>query len=149
MSGCQHMPLGGKKQSGFTLLELSLVVLVMGVIMAIVGPRMLPAILFSGLDGSARHLTGYGRSLLAYCAIEQQMVTFHVDLDNGEYWTERWVLEDETVDDEDFGGGLDSDDGTYHSSSSGYSNSYTSEKDLEQQMDALGDQMQTRFERLI
>ncbi len=62
-------------------------------ILAIAMPRLMPAILFGRLNGSARHLSGYGRALTAHCAMVREPVTFFVDLDRGEYWTKRWVLD--------------------------------------------------------
>ncbi len=80
---------------GFTLIELTLVVLVIVAILAIAAPRFVPAIAHSQLEGGARHLAGYGRALMAHCALTKDRVTFRIDLDEGEYWSFRWVLVEE------------------------------------------------------
>lgn len=83
-------------QSGFTLVELAAVVLLIGLILALGLPSLVPAIAFGELEGSARHLAGYGRALMAHCAFTHEPVTFRVDLDAGEYWAMRWVYAQET-----------------------------------------------------
>jgi prepilin-type N-terminal cleavage/methylation domain-containing protein len=80
-------------RAGFTLIELSLVVFIIAVMLSIAMPRVLPAITMSELEGSARRMAGYGRSLVAYCALSREPATFRMDLDKGEVWSERWVLE--------------------------------------------------------
>jgi len=79
---------------GFTLVELALVVLIIAIILAIAMPRMIPAIAYSELEGAARHLAGYGRSLMAHCALSGDAVTFKVDMGQRDYWSVRWILAD-------------------------------------------------------
>ncbi|HOJ34847.1 MAG TPA: prepilin-type N-terminal cleavage/methylation domain-containing protein [Candidatus Hydrogenedentes bacterium] len=81
---------------GFTLIELAAVVFLIGLILALGLPRLIPAIVFGELEGAARHLAGYGRALMAHCALTHEEATFHIDLDAGEYWSTRWIYPGET-----------------------------------------------------
>lgn len=60
------------------------------VILAVSLPQLMPAILFSRLEGSARHLSGYGRSAMAHAALMQERITVRIDFEKQEYWTLRW-----------------------------------------------------------
>lgn len=82
-------------KGGFTLIELTLVVLIIAMILAIAVPRVVPAIAYSELEGAARHLSGYGRALIAHSALTKESVTFRLNLDQGEYWSVRWTLTEE------------------------------------------------------
>ncbi len=83
--------LGMRRDSaGFVLIELIVVVALIGLIAAVVFPALLPAIAFSQIEGAARHLTGYGRSAMAHCALMGERITVKIDLDAQEYWCVRW-----------------------------------------------------------
>ena len=86
---------------GFTLLELALVVFVISLVLALSVPRLGPALAQSKIEGAARHLSGYGKALMAHCALTHEPVTFKVDLEEGEYWAVRWVDTDEEEEGED------------------------------------------------
>jgi prepilin-type N-terminal cleavage/methylation domain-containing protein len=79
---------------GYTLIELVVVTFLIALILSVAMPRLLPAVLFGELRGAANHLTGYGRALFAYAALEGETYTFTVDVDEGEYWTVRWLVEE-------------------------------------------------------
>lgn len=91
-------PLGagdGVRSGGFTLLELALVVMLVGVLAAITMPQFLPVIAYSELEGAARHLASYGRAAMAECALSHENLTIHVKLDSKEdapqeYWCVKW-----------------------------------------------------------
>lgn len=74
-------------RSGFTLIELVLVLFMMGVIAAMAIPRLMPLILFSTTEGAARHLSSYGRAVMAQASLTGDEVTVFVDLQEQEYWT--------------------------------------------------------------
>lgn len=76
---------------GFTTIELMVVVLLMSIIAAVTFPRLYPAIAFTTLEGSAKHLGNYGRSAMAEAIMLQQDITVRIDLDEQSYAASRWV----------------------------------------------------------
>ncbi|MBX7255868.1 MAG: hypothetical protein K1Y02_05870 [Candidatus Hydrogenedentes bacterium] len=60
---------------------------------AIAMPRLSVALAFGQLDSAARHVAGYGRSVTAYTALEQESATVVVDLQTQQYFTLRWLEE--------------------------------------------------------
>lgn len=79
-------------QAGFTLLELALVVFLIGVVAAMTVPQLLPVIAFSELEGSARHIAGFGRGAMAQSALLRERIVVRVDLKNQEFYAVHWVL---------------------------------------------------------
>lgn len=78
-------------RAGFTLIELSVVVFIIGIIAALAFPHLLPVIAFSQLEGQARHLANYGRSAVAMATMTRQELTVYFDLDEQQYYTIRLV----------------------------------------------------------
>ncbi|MFP4172811.1 MAG: prepilin-type N-terminal cleavage/methylation domain-containing protein, partial [Candidatus Hydrogenedentota bacterium] len=76
--------------SGFTLIELMMVALLLALFFAIAIPRLWPAIAFGEHEGAARRIANYGRAAIAECAMLQTRYTIKIDLDEQEYWTMRW-----------------------------------------------------------
>jgi len=73
-------------RAGFTLLELVLVIFVIGLVSAVTIPQVIPLILFSQLEGSARHLAGWGRATISHATMMRRELTLHFDLDQQQYW---------------------------------------------------------------
>lgn len=101
---------------GFTLLEMVVVVAIIGMMVAIAMPQLLPAISASNLEGAARHLAAYGQAAVAEAALGREVVTAKFDLGKGEYWVEHIVVkknslfeeeDEENQDGEATGGGPD------------------------------------------
>ncbi len=84
--------------AGFTLIELAIVVLVIGIAMSVAIPRLLPAILSSGVEGAARHIGSFGRSATDYAALRHERIIIKFDLDQQTYWAARWNPEDTDLD---------------------------------------------------
>jgi competence protein ComGC len=78
-----------EREPGFTLLELGIVIFLIAIISAVAFPQLLPAIAFSQLEGQARHLANYGRSVVAQATMLRQDLTIYFDLDQQEYYTIR------------------------------------------------------------
>ncbi len=79
-----------RNRSGFTLIELMMVALLLAVFFAIAIPRLWPAIAFGEHEGAARRIASYGRAAIAEAAMLQRRYTIKIDLDEQEYWTVRW-----------------------------------------------------------
>ena len=81
-------------QAGFTLLELALVVFLIGLVAAMAVPQILPIIAFSELEGSARHIAGFGRGAMAHSALLKDRVVVRVDLTEQEIYAVHWIIEE-------------------------------------------------------
>ena len=82
------------RNSGFTLLEMAVVVLIIAIVSAVSLPYLMPAILFSELEGAARHLTNYGRSAMSESTLYRETFTVYFDLDNQEYYVTHLIYPD-------------------------------------------------------
>lgn len=79
----------GPDEPGFTLIELVVVIALIGIVVGVAFPQLLPLIVFSQLEGSARHVAGYGRAAMSHCSLMREPITVIVDLDEGVYWARR------------------------------------------------------------
>jgi prepilin-type N-terminal cleavage/methylation domain-containing protein len=73
---------------GFTLIELMIVILLMGMIVGTAAPRLLPLLMLTEHESEARRLVGYGRSAMAHASMTHTPIRVRIDLDQQKYWTE-------------------------------------------------------------
>lgn len=76
---------------GFTLIELAVVIVVLGVMIALVAPR-LGEIGEANLKRSARHLTGSIRFLRDEAQAKKEVYRLVFDIQGGHYWAEALVM---------------------------------------------------------
>ncbi len=76
------------KKSGFTLVELMIVIVVLGVLLGLVIPR-LGELSDANLKRSARHLTGMIRYLRDESQAKKAVYRLRFDVQNGHYWAEQ------------------------------------------------------------
>jgi prepilin-type N-terminal cleavage/methylation domain-containing protein len=82
------------QKNGFTLIELAVVVFIIGVVMAVATPRLLPTLIFSEHRAAAHQLGDYGRAVMAKAALAGDRFTVYFNLDDQEIWTVQWVVPD-------------------------------------------------------
>jgi prepilin-type N-terminal cleavage/methylation domain-containing protein len=92
---------------GFTLIELMIVILLMGMIVGTAAPRLLPLLTLTEHESEARRLVGYGRSAMAHASMTHAPIRVRIDLDQQKYWTE--ALPSLVPESESAGGGSYSD----------------------------------------
>lgn len=83
--------------SGFTLIELLAVIMLMSVIAALTFPNFYPAIAFSELQRSAKHMANYGRVAMAEATMMQRDITVRIDLKTQEVYAVQWILPEEQL----------------------------------------------------
>ncbi len=95
-----------RDREGYTLLELMFVIFIIALILSIAMPQLMPALLSSQLEGSARHLANYGRSAIAYSALNHEPITVRFDLAKREYYSLKWSEDDLAINSSTKSGGL-------------------------------------------
>ena len=82
---------GKQNQKGFTLIELTIVIIVLGVMLSLVIPR-LGEIGEADLKRSSRHLTGMIRFLRDEAQARKAVYRLRFDIQGGRYWAEVMTL---------------------------------------------------------
>lgn len=76
---------------GFTLIELTIVIVVLGIMLTLIIPR-LGELGEANLKRSARHLTGMIRFLHDEAQAKKDRYRLRFDVTEGRYWTEKWTI---------------------------------------------------------
>lgn len=87
---------GRQKQKGFTLVELLIVIVILGVMIGLVIPT-LGEMTGANLRRSARHLTGMIRFLRDDALAKKAVYRLRFDIQNGRYWAEALTVTPEGV----------------------------------------------------
>lgn len=88
---------GKNAAAGFTLVEMMVVIIVLGVMLSLVIPR-LGEIGAANLKRSSRHLTGMIRFLRDESQAKKEVYRLRFDVPNGRYWAEALTItSDQTV----------------------------------------------------
>ncbi|HDP34067.1 MAG TPA: prepilin-type N-terminal cleavage/methylation domain-containing protein [Candidatus Hydrogenedentes bacterium] len=88
---CRPMKRSSTMRAGFSLIELCVVILIIGVVVSIAFPQFAPLLIFSELDAEARRLAHYGSGVVAEAALFGSEIIVYIDLDAQEYYATRMV----------------------------------------------------------
>ena len=86
-----HSAIRNPQSSGFTLIELAVVIAILGVMIALVAPRFAD-IGNANLKRSARHLTGMVRFLRDESQAKKTVYRLRFDVQAGHYWAEALTI---------------------------------------------------------
>ena len=78
---------GKPTDRGYTLIELALVVLLIGLMLFIAAPRIRDTLMNDSLSAAVRKITGASRELRAEAVRQQVDHVLHLDLNGRAYWT--------------------------------------------------------------
>ena len=76
-----------KRQAGYTLIELAVVVFLIGVMLSLAAPRVRDTLLNDSLKSTVRHFIGISRELRNEAIREQVDYILHIDLNRRSVWT--------------------------------------------------------------
>lgn len=82
-------------RSGFTLIELTLVVFLLGVTMTLAIPRIHQSLFSDQASDEIRWLTNAVRALKAKSIEDRMDYTLHIDIDNNNYWISNATMTEE------------------------------------------------------
>lgn len=95
-SSTPHSALRTPHSNGFTLIELAVVIVILGVMIALIVPQ-LGEMGEANLKRSARHLTGMIRFLHEQSQAKKTEYRLMFDIQEGRYWPEKWAPVSDTT----------------------------------------------------
>ncbi len=85
-------------RGGFTLLELSVVMVLLAIAAAVAAPQFFPALRFASAEWEARQLAGFGTEAAAEACLFKDSGFVRIDLSGQEYWAVRLIYPDPDLD---------------------------------------------------
>jgi general secretion pathway protein H len=76
-----------RRQAGYTLIELAVVILLIGLMLFLAAPRIRQTLLDDSLKSVARHIIAAAKTLRNEAVREQVDYVLHLDLNNNAVWT--------------------------------------------------------------
>ena len=76
-----------RREAGYTLIELAVVILLIGMMLFLAAPRIRDTLLDDSLKSAVRHITGVAKALRYEAVREQVDYVLHLDLNNNAVWT--------------------------------------------------------------
>jgi general secretion pathway protein H len=80
-------PEARRRQAGYTLIELAVVILLIGLMLFLAAPRIRDTLLDDSLKSAARHITGVAKALRYEAVREQVDYVMHLDLNSHAVWS--------------------------------------------------------------
>ena len=84
-----------RDKKGYTFIEITVVVLLIGLMMALTIPRFRYALLTDNLKTAARRLAGMIKTIRSEAVREQQSFILHFDLESNRFWIESGAMSEE------------------------------------------------------
>ncbi len=81
---------------GYTLIELAVVVLIIGILFTVAAPRLAPFLTGTRLESSARNLASLCRYVNAQAVLGKVYLALHIDIDTGEYWVTTFNMDQDS-----------------------------------------------------
>lgn len=78
----------GISSEGFTLIEVAIVVVIMGIFFSLSLPRLMGVLEEEELKGAARSLGAYIQYIYDQSVLQKEEIFLHISLDKDEYWAE-------------------------------------------------------------
>jgi prepilin-type N-terminal cleavage/methylation domain-containing protein len=77
---------------GYTLIELAVVILIIGILFTVAAPRLAPLLTGTRLESSARNIASLCRYVNAQAVLSKAYLALHFDIDTGEYWVTTFTI---------------------------------------------------------
>lgn len=83
-------------ERGYTLIELAVVILVLGIVLMVAAPRLTPFLMETRLEASARQLASFCRYTNAQAVLTKTHLVLNIDIDTREYWLTTFIADNTT-----------------------------------------------------